>query len=187
MDKKKELLKYPIKNKYTLLGMEFLRLHNHGQSLIIRTKFSDSFKKHNYDFLIDSLLKEEFVNFQLTDFMFARAKGFHGPFSTKKLSSKSYIKIQSDDFLSFVTEIVTSERQQTPNISKDIYEKLESFLSIILQENSITFFLKQNKIRKSKDKNEFDHEWSHALNEYYEFLIFNPSTDELFVLVLAYD
>ena len=52
MDKKKELLKYPIKNKYTLLGMEFLRLHNHGQSLIIRTKFSDSFKKHNYDFLI---------------------------------------------------------------------------------------------------------------------------------------
>ena len=56
MDKEKELLKYPIKNKYTLLGMEFLRLHNHGQSLIIRTKFSDSFKKHNYDFLIDSLL-----------------------------------------------------------------------------------------------------------------------------------
>ena len=72
-------------------------------------------------------------------------------------------------------------------ISKGIYEKLESFLSIILQENSITFFLKQNKIRKSKDKNEFDHEWSHALNEYYEFLIFNPSADELFVLVLAYD
>ena len=86
MDKKKELLKYPIKNKFTLLGMEFLRLHNHGQSLIIRTKFSDSFKKHNYDFLINSLLKEEFVNFQLTDFMFARAKGFHGPFSTKKLN-----------------------------------------------------------------------------------------------------
>ena len=119
--------------------------------------------------------------------MFVRAKGFHGPFSTKKLSSTSYTKIQSDDFLSFVTEIVTSERQQTPNISKDIYEKLEYFLSIILQENSITFFLKQNKNRKSKDKNEFDHEWSHALNEYYEFFVFNPSSDELFVLVLAYD
>ena len=117
MDDKKEVLKYPIKNKYSLMGMEFLRLHDHGQALIIRTKFSDKLTKHNYEFLIDSYLKEEFVNFQLTDFMFARALGFHGPFLTKKLNNKSYVKIDSSDFLSFVVEIVISERKQTPKIS----------------------------------------------------------------------
>ena len=55
MDDKKEVLKYPIKNKYSLMGMEFLRLHDHGQALIIRTKFSDKLTKHNYEFLIDSI------------------------------------------------------------------------------------------------------------------------------------
>ena len=62
-----------------------------------------------------------------------------------------------------------------------------SFLNIILNEDSITFFLNQNKIRKTSKKEEFDHEWSHALNEFYEFLVFNPSTNELFILILAYD
>ena len=67
-------------------------------------------------------------------------------------------------------------------------EYLENTLSFSYCRNcSKAFISKQNKIRKSKDKNEFDHEWYHALNEYYEFLIFNPASDELFVLVLAYD
>ena len=61
-------------------------------------------------------------------------------------------------------EIVISERKQTPKISSSILEKLESFLNIILNEDSITFFLKQNKIRKPSKNEEFDHEWSHALN-----------------------
>ena len=187
MDDKKEVLKYPIKTKFSLMGMEFLRLHDHGQALIIRTKFSNKLTKHNYEFLIDSYLKEEFVNFQLTDFMFVRAQGFHGPFLTKKLNNKSYVKIDSSDFLSFVVEIVISERKQTPKISQSILEKLESFLNIILNEDSKTFFLKQNKIRKTSKKEEFDHEWSHALNEFYEFLVFNPSSNELFILILAYD
>ena len=102
-------------------------------------------------FLIDSYLKEEFVNFQLTDFMFARAQGFHGPFSNKKLNNKSFVKIDSSDFLSFVVEIVISERSQTPKISSSILEKLESFLNINSNEDSITF-LNQNKITKNLRK-----------------------------------
>ena len=89
MDDKKEILKYPPKNSYSLEGMEFLRLHDHGQALIVRSKYSGVFDEHNYDFLIDSYFKEEFANFQLTDFMFARAKGFHGPFSINKLNIPS--------------------------------------------------------------------------------------------------
>ena len=187
MDDKKEILKYPPKNSYSLEGMEFLRLHDHGQALIVRTKYSGVFDEHNYDFLIDSYFKEEFANFQLTDFMFARAKGFHGPFSIKKLNSNSFVLIDAADFLSFVIEIVISERPQTPKISPDIMERLESFLNLIIQEDSKTFFLKQNKIRKTSEKDEFDHEWSHALNEFHEFLVFNPSVNELFILMLAYD
>ena len=108
----KEILKYPPKNNYSLEGMEFLRLHDHGQALIVRTKYSGVFDEHNYDFLIDSYFKEDFANFQLTDFMFARAKGFHGPFSINKLNSNSFVIIDAGDFLSFVIEIVISE---TPN------------------------------------------------------------------------
>jgi len=50
MDDKKEILKYPPKNSYSLEGMEFLRLHDHGQALIVRSKYSGVFDEHNYDF-----------------------------------------------------------------------------------------------------------------------------------------
>ena len=33
----------------------------------------------------------------------------------------------------------------------------------------------------------FEHEWTHALTEYHEFLILNYSTNNIFCLLLAYD
>ena len=68
-----------------------------------------------------------------------------------------------------------------------IIDKKDSNFSYISFEIFGVCCLSEVTISVTKDKNEFDHEWSHALNEYYEFLIFNPSADELFVLVLAYD
>ena len=40
---------------------------------------------------------------------------------------------------------------------------------------------------RKKNNLKFEHEWSHALNEYYEFIIFSLEADECFSIILAYD
>ena len=37
------------------------------------------------------------------------------------------------------------------------------------------------------NKIKFEHEWSHALNEYHEFIIFSLEANECFSIILAYD
>ena len=64
---------------------------------------------------------------------------------------------------------------------------LNKFKTIVIKIGSSLIIDNKNKIRKTSKKEKFDHEWSHALNEFYEFLVFNPSTNELFILILAYD
>ena len=88
MKNKKNLLIYPKNINFEFLGLEFMRLHKHGQGIISRSRCSHSIEKHGFPFIIDKYLSEDFNNFQLTDFMFLRATGFHGPFSSKFLSSK---------------------------------------------------------------------------------------------------
>ena len=90
MKNKKNLLIYPKNINFEFLGLEFMRLHQHGQGIISRSRCSHPIEKHGFPFIIDKYLSEDFNNFQLTDFMFLRAPGFHGPFSTKFLSNKDF-------------------------------------------------------------------------------------------------
>ena len=85
MKNKKNLLIYPKNINFEFLGLEFMRLHKHGQGIISRSRCSHPIEKHGFPFIIDKYLSEDFNNFQLTDFMFLRAPGFHGPFSSKFL------------------------------------------------------------------------------------------------------
>ena len=89
MKNKKNILTYPKNINFEFLGLEFMRLHQHGQGIISRSKCSHSIEKHGFPFIINKFLAEEFNNFQLTDFMFVRAKGFHGPYSCLLYTSPS--------------------------------------------------------------------------------------------------
>ena len=95
MKNKKNLLIYPKNINFEFLGLEFMRLHKHGQGIISRSRCSHPIEKHGFPFIIDKYLSEDFNNFQLTDFMFLRAPGFHGPFSVSythlTLPTRSYV------------------------------------------------------------------------------------------------
>ena len=99
MKNKKNILTYPKNINFEFLGLEFMRLHQHGQGIISRSKCSHSIEKHGFPFIINKFLAEEFNNFQLTDFMFVRAKGFHGPYSSDSLFSDDYQELDSNCLL----------------------------------------------------------------------------------------
>jgi hypothetical protein len=187
MESKDTILVYPENLKFEFLGLEFMRLHEHGQGIISRSKCSVNIEKRGFPFIIDRFLKEDFNNFQLTDFMFLRAKGFHGPFQSANLSSEDYREMPSEDLSIEVLSILNKSRSDTPKITSQSYSRYKYFLDVILDRKSLCFKLQRHIGDKKNNDVKFEHEWSHALNEYHEYLIFSLKADECFTLILAYD
>ena len=59
-------------------------------------------------------------------------------------------------------------------------EKIE-----LMTKKETSFFILNKEF--SKEPKKFEHEWTHALTEYYEFLLLNNSSNNIFSLLLAYD
>jgi hypothetical protein len=59
-------------------------------------------------------------------------------------------------------------------------EKIE-----LLTKKETDFFVLNKEL--SDEAKKYEHEWSHALTEYHEFLILNYSINNIFCLLLAYD
>ena len=186
MKNKKNILTYPKNINFEFLGLEFMRLHEHSLVIISRSKCSHKIEKHGFPFIINKFLSEDFNNFQLTDFMFLRAPDFHGPYSCKHLSSEDYLELESRKIEIKLLDELNKPRKDTPQISDQVLTRFKYFIDIILKRKSICFFLNRS-INDEKNNMKFEHEWSHALNEYHEYIIFSLDADECFSIILAYD
>ena len=96
-----------------------MRLHEHGQAIFVHLSFDEKLSSIQSSFLIKQILKKGMLDFQLTDFMFNRAKGFHGPFKSKLLKNSDFKKIDEDNFFESIYRIILKERKDTPLISEE--------------------------------------------------------------------
>ena len=184
MTGKKNILSFPDSLNIKLSGIDTLRLHDHGQAIFVHLTFDEKINSIENSFLIKQILKKGVLDFQLTDFMFNKAKGFHGPFKSSLLKFTDYKKIDKHIFFDSVFQIIHNDRKDTPLITNDrsntFMEKIE-----LMTKKETSFFILNKEF--SKEPKKFEHEWTHALTEYYEFLLLNNSSNNIFSLFLAYD
>ena len=184
MTNKKNIISFPDNLNIKLSGIDTMRLHEHGQAIFVHLSFDEKLSSIQSSFLIKKILEKGMLDFQLTDFMFNRAKGFHGPFKSKLLKNSDFKKIDESNFYESIHRIITKERKDTPLIldgRKDAFmEKVE-----LMTKKETDFFILDRKL--SNEPKKFEHEWSHALTEFHEFLILNYSSNNIFCLLLAYD
>ena len=83
-------------------------------------------------------------------------------------------------------EVLRKTRVNTPEISDQVLSMFNYFFDVILNRKTICFFLNRS-INDKKNQIKFEHEWSHALNEYHEFIVFSLEANECFSIILAYD
>ena len=184
MTNKKNIISFPDNLNIKLSGIDTMRLHEHGQAIFVHLSFDEKLSSIQSSFLIKKILEKGMLDFQLTDFMFNRAKGFHGPFKSKLLKNLDFKKIDESNFYESIHRIITKERKDTPLIldgRKDAFmEKVE-----LMTKKETDFFILDREL--SNEPKKFEHEWSHALTEFHEFLILNYSSNNIFCLLLAYD
>ena len=184
MTSKKNIISFPDNLNITLSGIDTMRLHEHGQAIFVHLSFDEKLSSIQSSFLIKQILKKGMLDFQLTDFMFNRAKGFQGPFKSKLLKNSDFKKIDEQDFLKSIYRIILKERKDTPLISEERKDAFIEKIELMTKKNADFFILDKE---LSSEPKKFEHEWSHALTEYHEFLILNFSSNNIFCLLLAYD
>ena len=184
MTSKKNIISFPDNLNIKLSGIDTMRVHEHGQAIFVHLSFDENLSSIQSSFLIKHILKKGILDFQLTDFMFNRAKGFHGPFKSKLLKDSDFKQIEEHNFFESIHRIIKKERKDTPSILDDrkntVMEKIE-----LMAKKETDFFILDREL--SNEPKKFEHEWSHALTEYYEFLLLNYSSNNIFCLLLAYD
>ena len=184
MTSKKNIISFPDNLNITLSGIDTMRLHDHGQAIFVHLSFDEKLSSIQSSFLIEQILKKGMLDFQLTDFMFNRAKGFHGPFKSKLLKNSDFKKIDEDNFFESIYRIILKERKDTPLISEERKDAFIEKIELMTKKNADFFILDKE---LSSEPKKFEHEWSHALTEYYEFLLLNYSSNNIFCLLFAYD
>ena len=184
MTSKKNIISFPDNLIIKLLGVDIMRLHEHGQAIFVHLSFAEKLISIQSSFLIKQILKKGMLDFQLTDFMFNKARGFHGPFKSKLLKNSDFKQIDEQNFFESIYRVISKERNDTPLISEErkntFIEKIE-----LMTKNEADFYILSKEL--SNEPTKFEHEWSHALTEYHEFLILNYSSNNIFCLLLAYD
>lgn len=184
MTNKKNIITFPDNLNVKLSGIDTMRLHEHGQAIFVHLTFDEKLNSIHSSFLIKHILEKGMLDFQLTDFMFNRAKGFHGPFKSKLIKDTDFHKIDEHNFFESIHRIISQDRKDTPNIADDRKNTFLEKIELMTKKETDFYILRKELLNEPK---KFEHEWSHALTEYHEFLILNYSSNNIFCLLLAYD
>ena len=97
MTSKKNIISFPDNLKIKLSGIDTMRLHEHGQAIFVHLSFDEELSSIQSSFIINQIIEKGMLDFQLTDFMFTRAKGFHGPFKSKLLKNSDFKKMKKEE------------------------------------------------------------------------------------------
>ena len=175
--------KFKVENKY------LIRLHDHGLLRLItistETEFSQVTKRIFFHSLLNNIVYQELFFDHYTQ----KSEGKHGPFLINNLNEKDFIKISKEHIKNEIIQIVSSPKWSCPTISKEALTEVKNLLGIYITESSIFYFLERCRDFNSSfnESKVYEHEWSHNLSSYYEYLVHDPENNKIHMLIITYE
>ena len=178
-----DLYEFKVEKKH------LIRLHEHGLLRLISLNTEPKLSKVTKKIFFLSLLNNQVYQELFFDHYTQQSAGKHGPFLTKNLKEEDFIKISEKHLKNEVIQIVSSPKWSCPPISKDSLTKVKYLLDRFIKEHSILYFLEKC-IDFNLSFNEarvYEHEWSHSLSSYYEYLVYDPENNKIHMLIMTYE
>jgi len=164
-----------------------IKLHRHGTLRLNSLLILDSPKNLNILMLLESLIHHSSYQELIFDHFTTYAEGYHGPFLVKNLSVQNFKPLSKEAFFKEFHTALFLTKLNTPMITKKPFDKVIKLLDILNAEECDLFKLDKCKLFNRNLTNNFDHEWSHALNKFYEFILYNKDKNFLYCLNLIYE
>jgi hypothetical protein len=178
-----DLYEFKVENKY------LIRLHEHGLLRLITLNTEPKFFKVTKKVFFHSLLNNHVYQELFFDHYTQQSTGKHGPFLTKNLTERDFIIISKEHLKNEVIQIVSSPKWSCPPISKESLSKVKYLLNRFVNESSILYFLERclDFNASFNEAKVYEHEWSHSLSSYYEYLIHDPENNKIHMLIMTYE
>ena len=165
-----------------------LTLHHHGTLRLLSLSFNKKFKKLDKSIKLQNLKESDHYQEVMFNHYSSFMGGYHGPFMIKNISSGNFIGISMEVFLKNFYDILLSPKANTPMINRNTLNKVKKLISSLRAEDSFIFYLNKCEIFNiNMNPHNYEHEWSHAINQFHEFVFFHDKTSEVFCLYLIYE
>ena len=172
-----------------LENKHLIRLHEHGLFRLITLNTESKFSNVTKKIFFHSLLNNQVYQELFFDHYTQKSAGKHGPFLTKNLTEKDFMEISEKHFKNDVIQIVSSPKWSCPPVSKESLTKVKYLLNKFVNESSIMYFLERCRDFNSSfnEAKVYEHEWSHSLSSYYEYLVHDPKNNKIHMLIMTYE
>ena len=105
------------------------------------------------------------------------------------MNPEDFLEIDNNHLVEEIIQIVTSPKWSCPSITKEKLTNVKKLLNHLIDKEKDSFFLKKclSFNVSSQEAFVYEHEWSHALVSYDEFICFTHSKNSFFLISLARD
>ena len=170
-----------------LNGTDYLRLGTNFQCLISFFAINNN-KSYSSKKLLEIYKDSSFFNFQLTGNFFNYLPKYHGPFLSKNVLVDNYLEIPpNNSFLKSLDSVVNAKTKYKNVINNEAIGKFNERVNKIYSDCYKFLFLENSESFKDIKPIKYEHEWSHALVSYDEFICFTRSKNSFFLISLARD
>ena len=166
-----------------------IRLHDHGLlrliPLSVDKELFDVTEKIFFHTLINSVCYQE----MFFDHFSQKSDGKHGPFLLESITEESFLSINNNHFREEIIQTVISPKWSCPPISKTKLSEVKKLINHLLIEDPKSYFLEKCLTFNSSSQEAFvyEHEWSHSLTSYYEYVIKDKINKKVFLLIITYE
>jgi len=191
---------------FSLDSKSTLRLHDHGLLRVFKIQIDKKSKEFNPYTFFTSLIDSNFYQELFFDHFSQISDGKHGPFLTENISpgnfSEEKNKVLTENispgnfseeknkgFKEKFLKIVTSPKWGCPKISGDAFEKIKLLQDHVVTDRTLIYFLDKCRTfnTSSNEAKIYEHEWSHNLSSFYEFILYDPEVKTGHILILTYE
>ena len=165
-----------------------LRLHEHGKLRLISLNILDFEGDINLLILFQSLINSSYYQEVMFDHYTSPSNGYHGPFLIKNIDPVNFNELKKEVFQEVFFGALTKVKKDTPLIRVEKTDKVRSLLKYLDVDNSLIFSLSNcNLFNRLESGQKYEHEWSHAINYFFEFILINLRDKQINCLYLVYE
>ena len=187
-DKRKVIPLYSAWN-FTLDSKSTLRLHEHGLIRVFKILIDKESKEFNPYNFFSSLIDSDFYQELFFDHFSQISKGKHGPFLIENIAPDNFSEKKNKVFKEEFLQIVASPKWGCPKISGKAFKKIKLLLDHVVTDSTRVYFLDKCRTfnTSSNEAKIYEHEWSHNLSSFYEFILYDPEVKTGHILILTYE
>ncbi len=165
-----------------------LRLHDHGLLRLISLDINSNLLTIKSNYLLESLVSDQNYQCVFFDHYTQKIKGKHGPFDVNNISVDDFSVIDKETFKNDLMDIISSPKWSCPPVSEQKIKTTSKLLdSLTSSEIKIFIFDKCFEFNNMNNTKKYEHEWSHALSSFFEFIILDITKKKVHILILTYE